>query len=868
MHVNLLVKLEWNHVSPRQRQFVATLNDKQKVVLYLQSEYESAGNDESKLLPKAFTKFPHIFKSRKYNNNYMKVRRWWDNREKLLSVTKRKQFTRWVACKRKIGFVKTLNGRGRKLQPWVVWIYQELKATYDRLDSADVPLTPSLLVDLAKGIIRGSDHRQFNFRTTVGKSKKRIYTLISHAWIHRFLHKHNLALREPGGRGLASPKKERSIRKVIAYHLGGLKEAFDSGDLDPSLQSNVDETHILIDERSGKILSVKGAKDVKLMDVVSGTEGVTIALTIIGGDKSAHVGAPMLIFKNKERSYPMRGVPDNVEGATYRTQAKAWMDGGIFKEYLHDQRTWGSASTTDPVVRDLWLDNASAHEYTDIDEHLSQLKTRRRMFPANTTDRLQPCDRFVIKVFKQYWRELWGQERMRLINEQQYETTRGSNASEKLKRPSRRWMLETAAKCVKLVNESICEKTGMTFAHKAMVQCGVGVGFDGKWKVSQLSGTLQKIVAEFPEYFNRERNPYGEDDEDHEEDSEDECTTSPLSRANSGEVYRVNFGGSLLDLSLDEYMLNLGYNRAAASRLEQQVRRRFDNESVSHAELQAFLREALPAPITLPACGPSATRLQYASKMVNSLRSSAEIHDIEVVHLMNVVQAAMRRSKNVPSLNFLPFHPSSPKANSIAHSSILRFGDLPHGNVGQVFYSHDHFELLVFNTELMTSPLRQKTQGSDLIAGVFHLDSAARGLQDVCLKQLTHLGSDMAKDLAASTGNSVVCTPAVLQPRGTRVCGVAACVNLLLASTCTRAELLRGGIEAKLTEFELPQRETWTRENWARAGFVLVNAFVKIESSNYTVESLLHAISLDINRQVSSAESFVSHAEKQRLVAT
>jgi hypothetical protein len=53
-----------------------------------------------------------------------------------------------------------------------------------------------------------------------------------------------------------------------------------------------------------------------------------------------------------------------------------------------------------------------------------------------------------------------------------------------------------------------------------------------------------------------------------------------------------------------------------------------------------------------------------------------------------------------------------------------------------------------------------------------------------------------------------------------------------------------------LQKFRLPERTHWTRENWIRAGLVLLDEFVKAEDSNSTVCSLLQSIS----EALSSAE--------------
>ena len=70
---------------------------------------------------------------------------------------------------------------------------------------------------------------------------------------------------------------------------------------------------------------MRGDTEVKYADVVSGGESMTMMVTITGGVRSRIV-APMMIFMNKNRNYPIQGVPDTISGASYRTGPKAWND--------------------------------------------------------------------------------------------------------------------------------------------------------------------------------------------------------------------------------------------------------------------------------------------------------------------------------------------------------------------------------------------------------------------------------------------------------------------------------------------------------------------------------------------------------------
>lgn len=70
----------------------------------------------------------------------------------------------------------------------------------------------------------------------------------------------------------------------------------------------------------------RGAEELRYADVTSGGEEMTILVRLSGGP-SAIIEPPLIIFTNKNRIYPIRGVPDNVSGVVYRTESKAWVDG-------------------------------------------------------------------------------------------------------------------------------------------------------------------------------------------------------------------------------------------------------------------------------------------------------------------------------------------------------------------------------------------------------------------------------------------------------------------------------------------------------------------------------------------------------------
>eukprot|EP00171_Calliarthron_tuberculosum_P021226 IDg21226t1 len=102
---------------------------------------------------------------------------------------------------------------------------------------------------------------------------------------------------------------------------GILKRAFNLNLLNEILIENADETHFVFNMDNGKTLGFCGAMEVKYGDVMSGGDPITTTIRLTGG-LAAMIQPPMLIFRNKTRSYPIRGVPDDLPGVCYRTGPK------------------------------------------------------------------------------------------------------------------------------------------------------------------------------------------------------------------------------------------------------------------------------------------------------------------------------------------------------------------------------------------------------------------------------------------------------------------------------------------------------------------------------------------------------------------
>jgi hypothetical protein len=98
---------------------------------------------------------------------------------------------------------------------------------------------------------------------------------------------------------------------------------------------NLDETHFVVNLDNGHTLGFRGDTSVTYAEVVSGRDSMTMVVRISGRRRSM-IEAPMLIFTNAYRSYPIRGLEGTIPGVTYMTGPKRWMDQSIFPKYFNE----------------------------------------------------------------------------------------------------------------------------------------------------------------------------------------------------------------------------------------------------------------------------------------------------------------------------------------------------------------------------------------------------------------------------------------------------------------------------------------------------------------------------------------------------
>ncbi len=339
----------------RNLQHVTTLESRVKVLKWMKEE-EKVG--AKKIPSRAVALFPEHFRSMTANANLQKANRLLKSLPQLPELIEApKTFSIVVQGGRREGQVKALDGRGRKLEGWVSWLYPLLLEEFHRLKRAGLKFSPGVLKLVALDIVQCSDNILFNARTRVGEVK--LLDKITPRRIQLFMEAHNIVGRAQTGKLMVSPEKREAIDRAVVAYLGQMSRRFASGELNEEHVANMDETHFIINVDNGRTLGFKGDEEVKYSDVSSGGEGMTMVLKLTGGVGSMLL-PPMIIFTNANYSYPIRGLADNVIGATYRSGPKGFMDRRIFREWL-EETACNPRRCEEEVI---FLDNYGGHNET------------------------------------------------------------------------------------------------------------------------------------------------------------------------------------------------------------------------------------------------------------------------------------------------------------------------------------------------------------------------------------------------------------------------------------------------------------------------------------------------------------------------
>jgi len=219
---------------------------------------------------------------------------------------------------------------------------------------------------------------------------------------------------------MLSPTRQQHIDKQIAFHLGQLAREFRAGTFDENLVENIDETHCKVNLDNGKTLGFRDDNDVKYADVVSDSMGMTLMIRLTGGPH-ARIYNPCVIFQNTSESYPIRGVPNDVPGICYRTTKKGFITRKLWAQYLQEPRAHYRGHAADRSKQKvIFVDNFNSHHDDGNGNMQAALESNNATLcylVATATDKIQPCDSFVISKIKDAWMEIWDDYKFKAIKD-------------------------------------------------------------------------------------------------------------------------------------------------------------------------------------------------------------------------------------------------------------------------------------------------------------------------------------------------------------------------------------------------------------------------------------------------------------------
>lgn len=478
-------------------QSVSTLAERKSVILWMIEEVEACGTDKE-ISSKAVTKFKKIFNQPNRRTNRSKARDWWNKREQILhdlehlhngrtSITSRLSFG--TAVQRTS--IKARKGRGVKRHPWKVALHQFLFQEFVRLRELGVKVTRDVLKTAALRIVDNPEVpvTALEIEVVTGKS---IVESISTYFIADFCNLYRLVSRQKTGNLTLDPAATKQLHREVSYHLGCMKRAFEEG-LDESDVENYDETNIQMDMVSKSVLDFVGTKRVRYGELSNGRQSFTVCMRISGGP-NGKIETPFVIFQNNLSSYPILGVPDNIDGVKYRSNPKGYMNQQLFTHYFGNPRV--ITALPNNRTRQIWIDKCTIHNENPALVHACELiKTILNRFTSNATTLIQPLDQYLLRIFKEEWKKKWEQKRAELIPIGAYTSTG------RITNPGKHFYLQLVKDVVDDLNQRVSPR-GLSLARESLIHTGLAPDADGIWKISQLTSELQAIVQENIEHFN------------------------------------------------------------------------------------------------------------------------------------------------------------------------------------------------------------------------------------------------------------------------------------------------------------------------------------------------------------------------------
>ena len=220
-----------------------------------------------------------------------------------------------------------------------------------------------------------------------------------------------LSLKQPESTSLARATGFNKVRVNKFFDL--LKQIISDSNIAPDKIFNMDETGMSTVQRSQKIITQKGVKQVE--KISSAERGKTVTAICCMNSSGFYV-LPIFIFPRKRLAVALMN--DAPQGAKGCTTNSGWTEGQIFYEWLVHFQNHVKVSPQQKCL--IILDNHSSHVYLPGINFARRNGIEFLTIPPHTLHRLQPLDRTFFAPLKTFYSQ---EAEKRMINHPGQRTT-------------------------------------------------------------------------------------------------------------------------------------------------------------------------------------------------------------------------------------------------------------------------------------------------------------------------------------------------------------------------------------------------------------------------------------------------------------
>lgn len=169
------------------------------------------------------------------------------------------------------------------------------------------------------------------------RTDKPFKELINVRWVQVFVDWFLIVSRSHTGKKKMSPSKNLFIEKDVAFHLGSIKRLLQSGQNEENDIENAYETHFIKKRIQQAHFVICWLYRGQICRCRIGGKVMTMMAHFSTG-RDAKIEPPLMIFKNKDRGFPVRSIPDTIGSLSYRCGPKGLMNTTLLPEYFRMQK--------------------------------------------------------------------------------------------------------------------------------------------------------------------------------------------------------------------------------------------------------------------------------------------------------------------------------------------------------------------------------------------------------------------------------------------------------------------------------------------------------------------------------------------------